>query len=135
MERAGRAGGKSVTGASSPSSYQASSAWPARTTALHQASRHIERRTPWSYLDRSQTSPVQHQAPVFTGFGVLPGAVRADELVPGAQGGHGLGEGGAAAVGEGVVGDDALDRGDAAAGEVGRCAAQERRAGGAGLVR
>src|SRR6201995_1329102 len=72
MERAGRAGGKSVTGASSPSSYQASSAWPARTTALHQASRHIERRTPWSYLDRSQTSPVQHQAPVFTHLSVQP---------------------------------------------------------------
>src|ERR1700759_2228717 len=86
MERAGRAGGKSVTGASSPSSYQASSAWPARTTALHQASRHIERRTPWSYLARSPTTPVQHQAPVFTHFSLGLGVVRLAVLLGDSQG-------------------------------------------------
>src|SRR5205814_6949218 len=68
-------------------------------------------------------------------FAVLPGAMRADELLPGAQGGHGIAEGGAVAVGEGVVGDDALDGGDAVGGEVGGGAEREAGGGGAFFVR
>jgi hypothetical protein len=44
--------------------------------------------------------------------------VWADEFLPGAQGGDGIAEGGAVAVGEGVAGHHPLDRRDPGGGEV-----------------
>jgi hypothetical protein len=54
--------------------------------------------------------------------------------LPGAQGGDGVAEGGAVAVGEGVVGDDPFDGRDAAGGEVAGGAEREAGGGGAFLV-
>ena len=65
---------------------------------------------------------------------VLPRAVRADELVLGADGFNRCFDVGALAVAEMVVGDHPLDRGDAMAGEEGRGAGDETGAGGALLV-
>src|SRR3954451_25422930 len=60
---------------------------------------------------------------------VGPGAVRADELLPGSDGGCGGGEVPGDPVVLGVVGDDPLD-GDAVAGVEGRSAGEEAGAGG-----
>src|SRR3954469_11309830 len=63
---------------------------------------------------------------------VLPGAVRLDELLPGAQCGDDLAQ--RPPVGPGVVGHHPLDPGNAVGGEVGRAAGEEPGAGAALLV-
>ena len=60
--------------------------------------------------------------------------MRADELLTSSNGCDGVSEGGAAAVAQGVVGQDPFDAGDAVAGEVGRGPGEEPGAGGALLV-
>jgi hypothetical protein len=77
--------------------------------------------------------PFGGQGPVESlDLAVLPGAVRLDEDLPGAQGGTDLTQG--PLVGPGVVGHDPFDPVDAPGGEVGRGAGQEASAGGAFLV-
>ena len=132
MGRTGRAERQVCDGASSPSSYQVRSVWPVRAVALHR-SRSTNRTqdtvvTPWPGSDRAGAAPSQ----VFTDLAVVARRERLDLLVTGA-GADDPGEV-AGAVAGAVVGDDAVDVGDAVRGEPDLRAGQERGGGGALLV-
>ena len=96
------------------------------------AGRQIERRTPWSYLGRGQTEPVQRRVQVFTDLAVGLGPVGPSSLVSNLQ----LSAGIAPRVGlvaGAVVGQDAFD-GDPAHREPTHCAAQDPDGGRGGFV-
>src|SRR5215204_5027624 len=124
MGRTGRTGDKSVTGLLVQAPIRSDPSGRCAPQRCTRTGRQIERRTPWSYLGRGQTGPVQHHSRFFTDLAVLPGAVRSDELLGDAVGGAELAQG--PPVGPGVVGHQTLDGGDAVSGEVADGAGQER---------
>lgn len=70
MEQTGQAGDKSVTGLLVQAPMKSVPPGRYAPQCCTGSGRQIERRTPRSHLDQSQTGPVQHQAKIFTNFSV-----------------------------------------------------------------
>src|SRR6478735_1685003 len=70
MRRTGRTGDRSVTGLLVQAPIRSDPSGRCASRRCTGSGRQIERRTPWSYLGRGQTGPVQHQGQVFTDLAV-----------------------------------------------------------------
>src|SRR5829696_4022853 len=70
MGRTGRTGDKSVTGLLVQAPIRSVRLAGARHGAAPEPGRHIERRTPWSHLDRSQTGAGAAPGQVFTNLAI-----------------------------------------------------------------
>lgn len=84
-ERAGRAERQVCDGASGQAPIRSDPSGRRAPEHRTDPDRHIERRTPWSYLGRGQTRAGAAPTPVFTDLAVLPGTVRLDEHLPGPE--------------------------------------------------